>query len=150
MVIEMVFLNVFWLNAWPNKTGVSTKLSPSTIVTGRKVDCKLHCQIEFGQYVQTHEEHDNSMNARTVGALALRPTGNRQGGHYLYSLYSGRRLHRTHWTKLPMPAEVQARLSTFVKRGNAHKGLLFNNGADQNYDDLPPLDDEYSDSEHYR
>ena len=55
MVIEMVFLTVFWLNALPNKNGVSPTLSPSTIVTGRKIDCQLHCQIQYGQYVQTHE-----------------------------------------------------------------------------------------------
>ena len=103
MIIEMVFLSVCWLNFLPHQNGISPSLSPSTIVTGRKIDCKLHCQIEYGQYVQTHEQHDNSMESRTIGALALQPTGNRQGFYYLFSLYSRRRINHTHWTVIPMP-----------------------------------------------
>ena len=34
-----------------------------------------------------------------------------------------------------------------MKRANTHKGLLFKNGAGQNYDDLPPFDNESSGSE---
>jgi hypothetical protein len=89
MIIEMVFLNIFWLNAFPHHLGVSQTLSPRTIVTGIGVDYNKHCRIEYGQYIQTHGKHDNTMKARTVGALALRPTGNQQGGHYFYSLMSG-------------------------------------------------------------
>ena len=37
-------------------------------------------ELEFGDYVQTHEEQDNSMGTRTVGAIATRPTVNVQGG----------------------------------------------------------------------
>ncbi len=110
MIAEMVFLSVFWLNAFPNKLGVSQTLSPKTIVTGLVIDYDKHCRIEYGQYVQTHEKHDNTMAARAIGALALRPTGNLQGGHYFFSLMTGKRLHRTHWTELPMPAEVKDRI----------------------------------------
>jgi hypothetical protein len=93
MIIEMVFLSVFWINAFPHRLGVSQTLSPHTIVTSLHVDYKKHCRIKFGQYAQTHEQHNNSMASCTVGALALRPTGNEQGGYYFYSLMSGQRLH---------------------------------------------------------
>jgi hypothetical protein len=106
MVIEMVKAAVFWLNSFPVADGVSDHMSPRTIVTGHKVDYVKHCQYEFGEYVQVHEEHDNSMSARTVGALAMRPTGNAQGNWYFMSLSSGRILNCTHGTKLPMPDEV--------------------------------------------
>jgi hypothetical protein len=76
MITEMIFLSVFWLNAFPHRLGVSTTLCPRTIVTGLVIDYAKHCRVEFGQYVQTHEKHDNSMAPRTAGALALRPTGN--------------------------------------------------------------------------
>ncbi len=90
LIVEMVFLSVFWMNAFPHKNGISASLSPRTIVTGRHVDFKTHCRIEYGQYVQTHEKHNNTMDTRTVGALALRPTDNAQGGYDFYSLVTGK------------------------------------------------------------
>jgi hypothetical protein len=122
MVIEMVFLTVFWLNAFPHQLGISQTLSPRTIVTGLGIDYTKHWRIEYGQYVQTHEKHDNTMTTRTIGALALRPTGN---GYYFYSLMSGQRLHRTHWTELPMSAEVRDRAHALARRVNAKVGLQF-------------------------
>jgi hypothetical protein len=80
MIIEMAKSAVFWRNAFPADDGISDEMSPRAIVTGNTLDYRRHCQYEFGEYVQTHEEHDNSMNSRTIGALALRPTGNVQGG----------------------------------------------------------------------
>jgi hypothetical protein len=94
MVVEMVHASVFWLNMFPSSDGVSDTLSPTGIIVGLKLDYNTHCQVEFGSYVQTHEEHDNSMTTRTTGAIALRPTCNTQGGYYFLSLSSGRRLTR--------------------------------------------------------
>ena len=82
LVIEMAKAAVFWLNAFPAANGLSADVSPKTIVTGQQLDFHRHCKFEFGQYVQTHEPHDNSMTPRTQGGLALRPTGNQQGGYY--------------------------------------------------------------------
>ena len=61
MVIEMVRWAVVWLNAFPNKHGVSHTLSTRTIVTGRNIDHNKHCRYEFGQYVQVHDKHENTM-----------------------------------------------------------------------------------------
>jgi hypothetical protein len=68
--------------------------------------------LEFGSYVQTHEEHSNDMRPRTFGAICLGPTGNEQGGHYFMSLMTRRRLYREAWTELPMSQEA-------IKRVNA-------------------------------
>lgn len=76
MIIEIVFLNVFWLNVFPNKLSVLQTISPRTIVTGLEFDYNKHCCIQYGQYAQTHEKHNNTMVAQIIGALALRPTGN--------------------------------------------------------------------------
>ena len=89
MIIEIVYHSVFWLNSFPAEDGISPKLSPCAIVIGTLIDYNKHCKLEFGTYVQVHEEHDNSMATRTTGAIALRPTGNKQGGYYFYSLTSG-------------------------------------------------------------
>ena len=83
--------------------------------------------------MQTHEEHDNSMRTRTIGAIALRPTGNDQGGHYFLSLLTGRRLNRSKATPLPMPAEVIQRVH-FLARNNP-TDLTFLNRNDQPFDD---------------
>jgi hypothetical protein len=79
MVAEMVHASVFWLNMFPPNDGVSSKISPREILTGLKLDYNKHCKLEFGAYVQVHEDHDNTMQTRTTGAIALRPTGNAQG-----------------------------------------------------------------------
>ncbi|KAI2500802.1 Reverse transcriptase (RNA-dependent DNA polymerase) [Fragilaria crotonensis] len=89
IVIELIHYVVFWLNSFPAQRGISDVLSPRAIVVGSTIDYATHCKIEFGAYVQTHEPHDNSMTPRTTGAIALRPTGNAQGGHYFYSLTTG-------------------------------------------------------------
>jgi hypothetical protein len=59
-------------------------MSPRLILTGNNIDYHKHCRLEFGTYVQVREEHDNSMMSRTSGAIALRPTGNEQGGYYVW------------------------------------------------------------------
>jgi hypothetical protein len=115
MIIEMVFLSIFWLNAFPHQLGALQTLSLRTIITGLHIDYTKHCRVIFGQYAQTHKKHDNSMEARTIGAISLPPTGNEQGSYYFYSLMSGKRLHRTHWTELPMPAEVKDRVHALAR-----------------------------------
>ena len=78
-----------------------------------------HCRLEFGEYVQTHEEHDNSLNPRTIGALALRPTGNVQGGYLFFSLTTGKVINRMHWTPIPMPKEVIERVERMARQEHA-------------------------------
>jgi hypothetical protein len=141
MIIQMVFLAVFWLNGFPHKLGISQTLSPRTIVTRLSIDYNKHCCIEYVQYVQTHEKHDNTMTTRTISALALRPTGNQQGSYCFYSLVSGQRLHRTHWTELPMPAEVATRVHVLARRAHANRGLTFTGSHGNDLDLLYPGDD---------
>ena len=83
---------VFWLNAFPVTDGVSSQYSPRYIILGFLLEFNKHVRLEFGAYVQTHEEHNNNMSDRTVGAICLGPTGNIQGGHYFMSLATGERI----------------------------------------------------------
>ena len=82
MIVELVHAANYWLNMFPANDGVSSTLSPRRIMTGQHCDYALHGQLQFGEYAQVHESHDNSMSSRTTGAIALRPTGNAQGGYY--------------------------------------------------------------------
>jgi len=80
LIVEMVYNCVFWLNSFPHKDSVHPTTNPTAIITGQRIT--YDCSVEFGTYVQTHEKHNNSMGPRTSGAIALRPFGNEQGGHY--------------------------------------------------------------------
>ena len=65
-------------------------MSLHTLLMGLTMNYHRHCQLEFREYVQTHEEHDNSLNPCTIGALALHLTGNVQGGYFFPSLTTGK------------------------------------------------------------
>ena len=127
MLIEMAKFAVFWLNSFPHPLGISQTESPRRLVTGENIDYNKHCRYEFGQYVQCHEQHDNTMAPRTVGAIALRPTGNRQGSYYFLSLNSGRIITRNHATPLPMPQEVLTRVENLAMAQQMQPGLVFGN-----------------------
>jgi len=111
MIRRLVHNAVFWLNAFPYAKGVSPDYSPRYIVTGHKLDSRSHVRLPFGAYVQTHEDHDSSMKSRTLGAICMGPTGNRQGAHYFMSLETGKQITRYVWTELPMPRDVRDRVA---------------------------------------
>jgi hypothetical protein len=125
IVIEMAKHAIYWLNSFPHPNGVSEHLSPRTIITRQMVDFNHHCKFKFGEYVQMHEQHDNSMAPCTVGALAMRPTGNAQSNYYFFSLSTGRIINRVHATKLPMPDDVIKCVHAFARRQKANPGLVF-------------------------
>jgi hypothetical protein len=125
MIVELVHFANYWLNMFPANDGVSSTLSPRRIMTGQYCDYALHAQLQFGEYAQVHEVHDNSMSTRTTGAIALRPTGNAQGGYYFMSLSTGKRLSRFAWTALPMPAEVIERVEVLARRNPAGGDVTF-------------------------
>ena len=125
LVLEMTKTAMFWLNAFPATGGASQDLSPRTILTGQQVDYKRHCRYQSGEYTQTHEEHNNSMNPRTVGAIALHPVGNGQGSFYLLSVMTGRVLNRLHATALPMPDDVIDKLHRMARQQKSNPGLVF-------------------------
>ena len=153
----MVSASNFWLNVYPPKDGVSRELNPRELITGIKIDFNKHIRAEFGEYVQVHEEHDNTMPPRTTGAIATKPTGNAQGGFWFYSLTTGRMLDRKDWTPLPMPQDVIDRITVLARRNPV--GMNFTNmrneevydiddGSDSDSDDSdyePDDDDDYDD-----
>eukprot|EP00957_Ditylum_brightwellii_P206926 15350597-Ditylum_brightwellii.AAC.1 len=107
MVVELVHFAIFWLNTFPPTPAVYAPLSPRALITGKHIDYNLHVRLEFGTYIHTHESHgSDDQQPRTVGAIALRPTGNKLRGHYFMSLLTGRRLICNRWTELPLPQDI--------------------------------------------
>ena len=86
LIVEIAFNEVFWVNCFPHKDGIHNTFSPLTVVTGSKIDFNKHCRLQFGVYVQIHEQYNNSLLPRTAGAIDLCTTGNEQASYYFLSL----------------------------------------------------------------
>jgi len=152
MVVELVYYVGFGWNALPAMKGISRIHGPRAIITGKEIDYVKHCVLEFGEYVHTHEEHDNSMSPRTIGAIALRPSGNEQGGYLFLSLSTGRVINRNKWTQLPIPEHVIQQVHRMARRGRAERNLTVTDRhnmviMDANYDSDEDSSYETSDDE---
>ena len=116
MITQMVADSVRCLNQFPRTNGISSTMSPSTIVTGAATPDYNSMRLELGTYVQVFEEHDptNTPRSRSLGAIALCPTGNTQGDYYFLSLSTGARISRHNWTVLPIPDTAIARVEALA------------------------------------
>jgi hypothetical protein len=73
------------------------------------------------------------MHTRTTGEIATKPTGNAQGGHWFYSLATGRMLDRLQWNPLPIPSDVIEMINILAKASQA--GMNFTNMRNELYDE---------------
>ena len=108
MVVELLYFVAHWLNAFPAKNVVYDTILPGTLLTELTPDFKQHYRLNFGSYVQNHEEFAprKCMTARIVVAITFVPNSSQQVGHWFMSLDTGRRIHRRNWTPLLMLDEV--------------------------------------------
>ena len=105
MIRHMVADVTRCLNQFPRKNGILQTLSPTVIGTGHARPDYNTMKIEFGAYAQVFDDHypTNTPAARSIGAIALDPTGNVQGAYNFISFATGARISRHHWTELPIP-----------------------------------------------
>ena len=117
LVIHMMRHVTYSLNTFPWENGISDTLSPATIVTGVGAPKFGDLRVEFGAYVQVFEDHDpsNTLRARTLGAIALTPTGNAQGDYFFLSLATGHKISRHNWTEIPMTDTAIARVEALAE-----------------------------------
>ena len=103
---------VHHLNIFPWKYGLSTELSPETIMTGSPAPDYNKLKIEFGSYAQVFDapSPSNPPRSLTHGAIALGATGNAGGAFYFLSLASGEILSWHQWTVCPIQEEIIKRL----------------------------------------
>ncbi|KAL7472715.1 hypothetical protein ACHAXS_013110 [Conticribra weissflogii] len=92
MVIELVYFCTMWINAVPNRNGISGEYSPREVVVRQPVNYKKHCQVPFGAYCEVFKDRErtNTMASRTRGAVSLGPTRNMQGTYKFLCLTTGR------------------------------------------------------------
>lgn len=152
IIVELVYAQVFWQNMFALKGGMSATQSPAKIILNRKLDFNAHCKVEFDKYVQTHEEHNNSMNMCTTGAIGTRPIRNTTGGYYFICLDTGRCINHKDWTLLPMPETVIDQVHHLMCRANAKQNLTFTNlqnkDLDELYESIAGIDDDEPDALH--
>ena len=103
----LVYHCVQRLNIMPSNVRMDS-ISPREAFTGRRTDYNIDTRVAFGQYCQIESPHavKNSMDPRSVGAIALHSTGNLQGSVKFYILSSKKIVTRDRWIKLPIPQEV--------------------------------------------
>ena len=92
MTSDLVKDVVSWLNRFHNKSSMIPTVGARSLITGVQFDFLLHCQVEFGQYCEVHEDQDikNSVDKeRTVGAIAIKASRNLQGGYRFLNLKTG-------------------------------------------------------------
>ena len=106
MIVKLIAIVIFWLNALPPLPSVGGNLSPRQIITGLTINYMKHCRLQFGKYAQVHESHDNTIQELTTGVISLRPTGNSQRGFFFMSLTTVRRLNRQIFNTLLIPQDV--------------------------------------------
>ena len=73
VLIHLIKNAVFWLNSFLAWDGGSGEHSPCYIMMGQELSYDKHICLEFGEYVQTHEEHTNKMTDHTFSATCLGP-----------------------------------------------------------------------------
>ena len=129
MVVHILLTVSFYVNAFAPKSGISDHTSPMTIVEGVKLDYNKHFKVIPGEYAQTFEGSDNTMKERTIGAIALGPAGNPQGGERFFSLKTGRILNQSSkdfllsqfwqmWSRACMPWQRVCREELFFQIEN--------------------------------
>ena len=141
MITHIVVDSVRCLNQFPRANGIYSTMSPLTIITGAATPDYNAMRVELGTYVQVFEDHTptNTPRSRSLGAIALCPTGNAQGDYYFLSLSTGARISRHNWTVLPIPDTAIARVEALA----LHEGrpLLQERGLVVEWRPDHPIDD---------
>ena len=79
MIVELIDLVFFWLDALTLTLSTTGDLSLRDIITGMKVEYVKRFWLHFGEYALVHEAHYNTMKSRVTGSISLHPTVKIQG-----------------------------------------------------------------------
>ena len=115
------------LNFFPNRNGIP-HFSPRSLLKQPKVNFTKHCAFKFGTYVGAPNEAQpyNTMAARGLDCIYLRPLYSAHGGHELLHLPTGRKITRHgRIIALPTPQAVINRVHTLAKRDKQTRKLKF-------------------------
>jgi hypothetical protein len=155
MLDHLLMAVTMMLNVFPAKGGVSEYYSPHVLMNKTDLDYKKHCMIPFGAYVQAFQENkpSNTLEARAIDGIYLRPMRNRQGGHEIMNLATGLVITRHKVTALPItdsaikavermaeeqgigPLKIEGRNKQPLHPGNWIAGVDYDEELDEIFDD---------------
>jgi hypothetical protein len=117
-----------------SRSSSGVAISPREQFRGIKLDFKKDLSISFGDYVQAYRcpKLKNSMEQRTVGAIALCPMDNQTKSWIFFNLLTIKTFAASYWKLLPTPDLVIDRMN-LVARGAVN--------VEQDDDGPPPLID---------
>ena len=127
--MELVNAMVYWINCVPQKDGVHPTLSPRAIMTGQQLTSK-HVEFQFGDFLQAvqppgSQNTGNTMDERTSDAIYCMPSGNSQGGYWVYRMSTNRIVHRNQATLAHTGDTVIQHLDEIAINQSAPEGLEF-------------------------
>jgi hypothetical protein len=97
---------LYYINRMPTVNAMDLR-SPVEKLYGMVLDAKTDLKHGYGDYVEvSDEETDNTTKTRTRSAIALMPTGNRQGSWYYYLVTTGKVVRMNRAEALPMPEYI--------------------------------------------
>ena len=152
MVTELVAMATRCLNGFPKEDGVSEHMSPHSIVTGRARMDYNRIPLEFGSYVQLLDRSVNTIRSRTIGAIALNPTGDENGTYRFMSLKTGQVMTKGPgcWTEVLVTDIAIARVEALAKQEGQpllqDSNLLVEWRPNQPFDEDDEYDDDYEPS----
>ena len=101
MVISLLEGVERWMNAFPTEDINKDSVSSATVIKGRENPADNVSRIAYGSYALVYTGTSNTLNSRSVPAIALRESNN-NGGHYFMLLESGQRIHSNKWVEMPI------------------------------------------------
>jgi hypothetical protein len=128
MIIGLIQYTTYWLN---NIAKSGQDNLPRDLILGQKLNYKVICRIPFGTYAQVHDDPKttNTMEARTIGAINMGPTGNVHRTHIFLSLKTGEVIVRRNWTEMPIPSEAIVRIQELSRK----EKIDFDNDESEDY-----------------
>ena len=152
MIVELVAMATRCLNGFLKDDGVSEHMSPHSIVTGQARMDYNKIPLEFGSYVQLLDRSVNMIRSRTIGAIALNPTGDESGTYCFMSLKTGKVLTKGpgSWTEVPITNIAIACVEALAKQEGQpliqDSNLLVEWRPNQPFDKDDEYDDDYEPS----
>ena len=130
---ELVEAMIYWINCVPRIDGVHPVISPRTIMTGQQLTAK-NVEFQFGDYVQATQpprgqNTGNSMDERTCDAIYCRPSGNTQGGFWVYKISTNQLVHRNRAWLSHSSDVIAHQIEAIAANEGAPDGLVFGDRA---------------------
>ena len=152
MIVELVILATWCLNGFPRDDGMSDHMSPHSIVTERSCMDYNKIPLEFGSYVQLLDQSINTIRSRTIGAIALNPTGDDTRTYRFMSLKTGQVLTKGpgSWTEVPITDVAITHVEALAKQEGQpliqDSNLLVEWQPNQPFDEDDEYDEDYEPS----